>query len=476
MSSVASEQPAKLGFSAILFIIIGVTAWLWSNLIVAVPAIIIALCALGLPAVTVMCMILAVQIAPFLGEIPLGAANIQFVDILAIVLWVQILSIRYHYGKLSLSKPVKIFFLLICLSTLISTARRLYIDLSTFSPIIRFTTVNLGAYLIFSRVPDEDLGRIIRVIVTTHLIQVAVVVIILAVFGLTGYDFREPLNRAALVESSMLSPVSGLVFISPGGKIRATGLYRDPGILAEILVLALPLSLLLNYKSRRKRSALGDFAPSIFAFGVFLSQTFTGINGLLVAWLVAIRRRFLSLRYIILGVVFVFAALLFLVTVHGGGIKGSIRQYEISTLRLTAWRQALEIINLGRLLFGIGLGQYAATRAIIIQAGNYKGYNILNCYILLLVETGLVGLFAFSCMLLLAFRFAGRRTVSNSLSLQSQSTQNIMLMMLASFAVISVTDSTLFAGSPVSLFFFLSLGIFDRIESNLRRQLRGIAA
>ena len=171
-------------------------------------------------------------------------------------------------------------------------------------------------------------------------------------------------------------------------RIRGLGVMHDPNDLAVGLVVALALVTAAWIPGARRRNVLLVIVPGIaFCYGVFLTHSRGGTLALLVTLGGAFARRLNRRTTIALVAVLVVGVI---VLDFAGGRRLITPSDESASERIVAWTEGIEMLKMSP-LFGIGYAQFL----------DYHTLTAHNAMVLCFAETGLVGYFFWSGLLVI---------------------------------------------------------------------------
>lgn len=130
-------------------------------------------------------------------------------------------------------------------------------------------------------------------------------------------------------------------------------------------------------------------------------------------------------------------------------VKGS-DIYEITTGRIEIYRNAIELWNKNK-IFGIGWGNF---RFDVPKTAWYSWFDVHNCYLQLLCETGVVGMFIYTVLMSLTF-FKTIRCLINieNLEIEDRKRISISSTILLFFWGYSITGTCLYEYSYYIIYF-----------------------
>jgi hypothetical protein len=418
-------------------------------------ALLVLVAALGSPVLTLGLMVIAYQLQGWaLAGLDVGGMVILPTDMLTVMLAAQfVMGVVFKQARrLALLIPVGAFFLTLALSFLISTASLSSTNIESSTPFARFFLTNLMVYLAFMLIDKRQVAQLVALGVRSHAVQVIVCVAAILIFAVLGFDLTASINEGVEDNAG-----ARLIFTATETAFRVMGTYGDPNLLSEMLILTLVCAAILGSVSGQRLT--GSRLVGLFALGVVLAQARTGLLGLFVVfgvWLTLTSSR--SYRFL-LGAAFLFSLMVLI------GLFGIIEQRLTDPiglmLRQQGWNFALQRYADGgpaTWLFGIGFGRYSWLATEIFGAQTYAEMSILNTYLIMLVETGVFGLLAFVTLLLAPLALV--RQLGSAIPREARV---LVLAFVAGFAAISIFDATLFAASPVTTMFCISLGALDRV-------------
>jgi O-antigen ligase len=177
-------------------------------------------------------------------------------------------------------------------------------------------------------------------------------------------------------------------------RVRGLGILNDPNDLGQAIVMCLPL-LFAGWRARRLlRNLLWVVAPgALLVYTVYLTHSRGALVGVGVLLLYALRNRLGTVRAALVAV-------LGLGVLLGSGLGGGREfstQEESAGQRVEAWYEGLQMLRENP-MFGIGYGRFT----------DFHNLTAHNSFVLCFAETGLLGLFAWVGLLVVAWRELGQ--------------------------------------------------------------------
>lgn len=177
-------------------------------------------------------------------------------------------------------------------------------------------------------------------------------------------------------------------------RVRGLGILNDPNDLGQAIVMSLPL-LFAGWRARRLlRNLLWVVAPgALLVYTIYLTHSRGALVGLGVLLLYGLRNWLGTTRTAL-------AAVLGLGVLLGGGLGGGREfstQEESAGQRVEAWYEGLQMLRENP-VFGIGYGRFT----------DFHNLTAHNSFVLCFAETGLLGLFAWVGLLVVAWRELGQ--------------------------------------------------------------------
>lgn len=279
------------------------------------------------------------------------------------------------------------------------------------------------------------------------------------------FFWQKSLGLKFLSESPLSPEIAGVAKILVGGEkiIRAYGLFPHPNILAAFLVAAifgLALLFIKNYKQLKvaKKIAIGAiFILIFFALILTFSRTvFLAGSALFFLWLLyCFFKKGHKRPVIILSLFFILCSLFFLAVMwpylsarYDAAGLGKSQSFNLRFLYL---KMAKELIK-GEPIFGIGQGNFVWITSMAKVFANWVYQPVHNIYILILAETGILGLLAFLWFLFLNIKKAFK-SLSDKLVVYN------LLLIVSVFLIVSFFDHFFWTLQQGQLLLWLFLGI-----------------
>lgn len=173
-------------------------------------------------------------------------------------------------------------------------------------------------------------------------------------------------------------------------RVRGLGILNDPNDLGQAIVMTLPL-LFAGWRARRfLRNLLWVVAPgALLVYTIHLTHSRGALVGLGVLLLFALRNWLGTVRTVLAGLV---GVVVLLGSGLGGGREFSAQE-ESAGQRVEAWYEGLQMLRENP-VFGIGYGRFT----------DFHNLTAHNSFVLCFAETGLLGLFAWVGLLVVAWR------------------------------------------------------------------------
>ena len=291
-------------------------------------------------------------------------------------------------------------------------------------------------------------------------------------FGSQKYVFRA-MSAVALsatvvslwgiVEYFIGSPSNSTLDVSLFGGIRGrvTSSFTNPNMLAEFLIMAVPLTFALaaSVKSKRVRFALAvstvlDLACLVLTWsrGAWLGIIIAGVAALLIS----------SKNWLTAGLIAVPGAAAAFVCVDSNvtaRLASVVNFSDSSTAyRINIWKCTLKMLG-DKLLYGIGVGDSAFTEVFPYYA--YSGLiNVVhahNLYLQIAAETGIFSLIIFLAVVFM-FTYAGLSFVKTARADKNKYVALGILCAVSALLIQGLTDHV-FYNYKICLMFWLCIGL-----------------
>jgi putative inorganic carbon (HCO3(-)) transporter len=165
------------------------------------------------------------------------------------------------------------------------------------------------------------------------------------------------------------------VVVGNFARIRGAGFLSDPNDLAQMLLIALPLTILAWRKGRSVSNSLTVLAPAaLLLWGIFLTHSRGALVGVAVLVMVVIRGKMGTVPATVLTALFVFG--LFALNFTGGRLISA----DAGADRLSLWASGLQMFKRAP-IFGLGFGKFE----------DFEDLTAHNSFVLCLAELGIVG-------------------------------------------------------------------------------------
>ena len=319
-----------------------------------------------------------VFLAPFLPDM-LGLLFMYF--LLAVFVFRKLVKDENPLTMTKLDMPIILFLIIIIISTITSI-----------SPIdsLRDLALHIGGlsflFVMINSVKEKkDFNIIVTILVFTATL--------VALYGLYQYLVGVEVDKAWLdVENN------------PGITTRVYSVFNNPNILAEYLVMIIPLSVSLFWFSKKLSKKIIFLGTTlIMVLALVLTSSRGGWIGFAFSALVFIllieKRLLLSLIPISLGGLFLLPDTIINRILSIGNLADSSNAY-----RITMWEITLDIIK-DHWLAGVGFGHLPFKQTFETYIRTMPTFHAHNTYLETAAEMGIPGLVAFLLFLFVLFKY-----------------------------------------------------------------------
>lgn len=330
--------------------------------------------------------IAAVFVLPFLPDM-LGLLFMY--SLVGVYLFNNIFKEHNPITKSSIDMPIILFGILIVISTVTSI---------NFMGSVRDLALHLGGLsFVFVMVNSIKNKEDFNVIMTVLVFSATLV----ALYGLYQYVVGVEIEKAWLdVENN------------PDVKVRVFSVFNNPNILAEYLIMLIPISVGLFWqttKLSKKILFLGTTLIMILAMVLTLSRG--GWIGFAFSALVFIllveKRLLLSIVPITLGAVYLLPQTIINRILSIGNLADSSNAY-----RIKIWEITLDIIR-DNFLIGVGFGHLPFKQTFESYIRTMPTFHAHNTYLQTAAEMGIIGLLVFLFFLFILFKYGINKLIKS---------------------------------------------------------------
>lgn len=323
-------------------------------------------------------LMVGVFLAPFLPDM-LGLLFMYF--LLAVFVFHKLVKDENPLTMTKLDMPIILFLIIIIISTITSI-----------SPIdsLRDLALHIGGLsFLFVMINSVEEKKDFNIIVTILVFTATLV----ALYGLYQYLVGVEVDKAWLdVENN------------PGITTRVYSVFNNPNILAEYLVMIIPLSVSLFWFSKKLSKKIIFLGTTlIMVLALVLTSSRGGWIGFAFSALVFIllieKRLLLSLIPITLGGLFLLPDTIINRILSIGNLADSSNAY-----RITMWEITLDIIK-DHWLAGVGFGHLPFKQTFETYIRTMPTFHAHNTYLETAAEMGIPGLVAFLLFLFVLFKY-----------------------------------------------------------------------
>lgn len=342
----------------------------------------------------------AVFLIPFLPDM----LSLVFVIFLVMVyIYEHLVKKTNALDESSVYIPIIIFAIIIVIGTITS------IDILGSFRDLAIHFVSLG--LVFVMINTVDRLEDFNIIVTMIVFSATIV----ALIGLYQYIVGVPVDAGWVDVSN-----------NPDVKARVYSVFENPNILAEYLIMTIPLSISLFWYTKKIGKKLLFLATSgILTLSLVLTLSRGGWIGFAFSALIFIllieRRFLLSIIPIVLGGILFLPKSIISRIISIGNLADSSNSY-----RITMWKIALDIIK-DHPLAGVGFGHKPFQQTFERYISDMPTYHAHNTYIELAAELGIPGLIAFLFLIFIVFKYGIQKLIN-------QENRYIKIMAAGAFA------------------------------------------
>lgn len=324
-------------------------------------------------------LMVGVFLAPFLPDM-LGLLFMYF--LLAVFVFHKLVKDENPLTMTKLDMPIILFLIIIIISTITSI-----------SPIdsLRDLALHIGGLsFLFVMINSVEEKKDFNIIVTILVFTATLV----ALYGLYQYLVGVEVDKAWLdVENN------------PGITTRVYSVFNNPNILAEYLVMIIPLSVSLFWFSKKLSKKIIFLGTTlIMVLALVLTSSRGGWIGFAFSALVFIllieKRLLLSLIPITLGGLFLLPDTIINRILSIGNLADSSNAY-----RITMWEITLDIIK-DHWLAGVGFGHLPFKQTFETYIRTMPTFHAHNTYLETAAEMGIPGLVAFLLFLFVLFKYS----------------------------------------------------------------------
>ncbi len=243
------------------------------------------------------------------------------------------------------------------------------------------------------------------------------------------------------------------VINNPGVNIRIYSALGNPNILAEYLVMIIPISIALFWYSKRiHKKILFFITTSILLLSLVLTLSRGGWLGLafgLFIFTLLIEKRLLLLA-IPLSLIMIYSLpeRIFNRVLSIGDLEDSSNAY-----RIKIWKVALDIIK-DNWLVGVGLGYIPFKMVYETYISNMPTYHIHNTFLQILAEMGILGLAVFVFFMFTLFKYSIKKLIKGK-DRYIKIMAGGLLSGLAALLVHGIVESVLFMPKIIITFWTL---------------------
>ncbi|NLJ98578.1 MAG: polymerase [Tissierellia bacterium] len=371
--------------------------------------------------------IIAIIVLPFVDFV-IGLIYIAF--IIGVYLYNVFFKGVNPLKKEAIDFPIILFAILILISAITS------VDFQGSLRDLIFHFIALG--FVFVLVNTIDTKRDFNIFITFLVIAATLV----AILGLFQY------TDAIRIEGSWTDFIN-----NPSTNIRIYSVLDNPNILAEYLVMTIPISIALFWYSKRIHKKLLFFiTTSILLLSLVLTLSRGGWLGLSFGMIVFA----LLVEKKLLFIIPIFAIMVYSLPERILNRLMSIGNYledSSSSYRIKIWKIALEVIK-DNWLVGVGLGYIPFKMVYESYASNMPTYHIHNTFLQIVGEMGVMGLMVFTFFMFILFKYSIKRLIKGE-DRYIQVMAGGLLSGLAALLVHGIVESILFMPKIIITFWTL---------------------
>lgn len=330
--------------------------------------------------------LLGMFIFPFLPD-QLGMLYIIFLAM--VFTYKKVIGESVNLTKSSIDIPIVLFGIIIIISTISSIdPSGSFRDLA-----IHLTGIGFLVIIMNSINSLEDFNKIVTVLVFSATL--------IALYGLYQYIVGVEMDAAWLDSEN-----------NEGITTRIYSVFGNPNILAEYLILTIPMSVALFWDTKKISKKIIFLGTTlIMTLALVLTLSRGGWIGFAVAALIFIilveKKILLSLIPISLGAVYLLPQTIINRILSIGNLGDSSNAY-----RIKIWDITLDIIR-DNWVAGLGFGHLPFKQTFETYIRTMPTYHAHNTYLQIAAELGIPGLIAFLAFIFILFRYGYKRLIKN---------------------------------------------------------------
>ncbi|WP_052045205.1 O-antigen ligase family protein [Caloranaerobacter azorensis] len=330
---------------------------------------------------------LAIFILPF---VPKAYSLIYLISLFMVFIFRQIFIVRRD-----LKKSVFGAFIFILASVmLISTLTSYNVQGSFRDLVIHFSSLGLLIVMVNNIENKKQLNSILTLFVFTA--------VLVAIYGLYQYKVGIKLDRAWVDVS-----------INPDINTRVFSVFGNPNILAEYLIMSIPISIALFWFTKKLFKKLIFLVSSLILIGTLILTFSRGgwlgfAFGVLIFVILIEKRLLLSL--IPAGVLAIF--IMPSTVIHRIATIGNLSDSS-NAYRIKVWTITLDIIR-DNLITGVGFGYIPFRETFLKYIRTMNVYHAHNMYLETLAEMGIGGFILFILFIFIIYKYAIITLIKNN--------------------------------------------------------------
>ncbi|QIB26939.1 O-antigen ligase family protein [Caloranaerobacter azorensis] len=330
---------------------------------------------------------LAIFILPF---VPKAYSLIYLISLFMVFIFRQIFIVRRD-----LKKSVFGAFIFILASVMLISTLTSYNPQGSFRDlVIHFSSLGLLIVMVNNIENKKQLNSILTLFVFTA--------VLVAIYGLYQYKVGIKLDRAWVDVS-----------INPDINTRVFSVFGNPNILAEYLIMSIPISIALFWFTKKLFKKLIFLVSSLILIGTLILTFSRGgwlgfAFGVLIFVILIEKRLLLSL--IPAGVLAIF--IMPSTVIHRIATIGNLSDSS-NAYRIKVWTITLDIIR-DNLITGVGFGYIPFRETFLKYIRTMNVYHAHNMYLETLAEMGIGGFILFILFIFIIYKYAIITLIKNN--------------------------------------------------------------
>ncbi|SHH51118.1 O-antigen ligase [Caloranaerobacter azorensis DSM 13643] len=330
---------------------------------------------------------LAIFILPF---VPKAYSLIYLISLFMVFIFRQIFIVRWD-----LKKSVFGAFIFILASVMLISTLTSYNPQGSFRDlVIHFSSLGLLIVMVNNIENKKQLNSILTLFVFTA--------VLVAIYGLYQYKVGIKLDRAWVDVS-----------INPDINTRVFSVFGNPNILAEYLIMSIPISIALFWFTKKLFKKLIFLVSSLILIGTLILTFSRGgwlgfAFGVLIFVILIEKRLLLSL--IPAGVLAIF--IMPSTVIHRIATIGNLSDSS-NAYRIKVWTITLDIIR-DNLITGVGFGYIPFRETFLKYIRTMNVYHAHNMYLETLAEMGIGGFILFILFIFIIYKYAIITLIKNN--------------------------------------------------------------